>query len=208
MSWVSDLLGVDVNTNNGDPYARTTGSGLLSMTTTGKLMDKAFNKKGDTKTASGMSFSEIDDLLQGGFARGEELVGINREDVAKNRSKVRDEYEKMLNAPSRGASRIASSRNADMKRLRQSQSQSGASGAMANAQRQQLTQDYAGKIGDQREKEYFNAITGMRDMAGADLSTILGVGGTYGSMGVASRPAPYPQQGGQGVLSGLVSGVI
>jgi hypothetical protein len=145
------------------------------------------------------AMTPVDRALYKGQKKGEEVTGITSEKVGEKRGEIRGKYEAILDQPSRGAARMAKARNADLKRMKQSQSRSGLSGGMANLQNQQVTQDYASKMGDVENNAYMSALNKLEKQyrgAGGDITKL---GGQYGSLEVGGQPAPQMSSGG-GIL--------
>jgi hypothetical protein len=131
-----------------------------------------------------------------GAEKAEQLTGATSEEIGKGRGRVRGLYEDILNQPSRGAARVAQSRNADLKRLRQSQSTSGVSGPMADLQKAQVSQNYASQIGDTRQKEYLDALNKLEKQYRGASGDVLSTMGQYGAISQGAAPTPSLGSGG------------
>lgn len=203
MGWDNDLkrLGKDplgaTTSIATDPYDRFNANGKTTMTLGGAALEGAKDKPIDQLT-----LKDIQAFMASGRARGEEMTGVSSKNVGKKRGEIRGQYEDIVNGPSRGASRAASARNADLKSLRQSQGAQGVSGGMARLQQNQMNQDYAGKIGDVRQKEYLDALNKLETQYRGAASDIMTTEGQYGAIGVGSKPNPTMSDGG-GLMSGL-----
>lgn len=162
----------------------------------GKIQSPALFGRSKDNPVDQLTAGDIQALLKKGRERGESLAGISSSEVGDKRSDIRSRYKNIINAPSRGAARTAQARNANLKRLRASQGQRGVSGGMADLQESQMSQDYAGRVGNVRQKEYMDALNKLERQYRGAAQDIMTAEGQYGAIGAGSKSAPTAQSGG------------
>lgn len=206
MSFLEDLsrklgnVGSDISRLPNDPlgaYISITTDPFDVVQKGGKLDIPGMSNQGGSsnKPIDQLTLEDIKKFMGEGRSVGEQLTGATSADIGKNRGDIRQKYSDIVNAPSRGAARVASARNADVKSLRQQQARQGVSGGVASNQLTQMNQDYAGKIGDVRQKEYLDALNKLEAQYRGASSDVMSAEGQYGAIGVGSKPNPVAAGG-------------
>lgn len=173
----------------------------------GSSKKAASNVRSAATSGNTVRSGDINSYLLQGRKRGEELTGINSADVGAKRGEIRSKYEDILNAPSRGSSRVMEAGQAAQKNLRSMQGQQGVSGGMANLQRLQLGQDYATKAGDVRQNEYMNALNKLEQQYRGGAKDIMTAEGQYGALGVGAKPNPVVDSQGTSFICSKLKGL-
>lgn len=181
-----------------DPIGATTSimTDPLDMVGSGGKIQSPQAFKGKNKKIDQLSLADIQNFMAQGRGRGEQLTGASSKEVGEKRGEIRGKYEDILEGPSRGATRVADARNADIKRLKANQAQGGVSGGTRALQNMQASENYAGQIGDVRQKEYQDALNKLERQYRGASQDIMTAEGQYGAIGVGGKPVPQPQGGG------------